>query len=109
MGLVDGPGAPKMIAAKEYRQGKETLLAACDIDCLDNHYREGKVSLKVDPDFYDGGRMSPEEFRIAFERATVANLVGKDVVGLAIEMGFIEAGHVMTIDGVPHAQYTILL
>ncbi|MBW3583909.1 MAG: DUF424 family protein [Euryarchaeota archaeon] len=98
-----------MIAAKEYRQGEEILFAACDVDCLDKHLKEGKVSLKVDPDFYDGGRIDDAEFALAFRRATIANLVGDKVVGLAIDLGFIESGQVITIDGVPHAQYALLM
>lgn len=97
-----------MFAAKEYRQGKELLLAVCDEDCLDQHYREGELSLKVDSDFYDGRRIGEDEFRLALDRATVANFVGERAVGLAIDLGFVGEGNVIRIQGVPHAQWAIL-
>lgn len=97
-----------MFAAKEYRQGRETLFAVCDEECLGKHYQEGKLTLKVDEDFYDGRRIDPEGFRLALGRATVANFVGERAVGLAIELGFVGESNVIRIDGVPHAQWAVL-
>lgn len=95
-------------AAKEYRQGKEMLFAVCDEECLDRHYKEGKLSLKVDPEFYDGRRIGEEEFRLSLDRATVANFVGERSVGLAVALGFIGEANVLHIEGVPHAQWALL-
>lgn len=97
-----------MFAAKEYRQGKETLFAVCDEECLDKQYKEGKLTLKVDPEFYDGRRIGEEEFRLALQRATVANFVGERSVTLAVDLGFIGADNVIKIEGVPHAQWALL-
>lgn len=97
-----------MFAAKEYRQGKELLLAVCDEECLDQHYQEGDLSLKVDPGFYDGRRIGAEEFRLALGRATVANFVGERSVALAIDLGFVGEANVIRIQGVPHAQWAVL-
>lgn len=97
-----------MFAAKEYRQGKETLFAVCDEECLGQHYREGKMTLNVDGEFYDGQRIDEAAFELALRRATVANFVGERSVALAIDLGFIGAGNVITIEGVPHAQWTTM-
>ncbi len=95
-------------AAKEYRQGKEVLLAVCDEECLGETYREGELKLQVDPGFYDGDRIERGTFEAMIQRATVANFVGERTVALAMELGFIEQGNVIRIDGVPHAQWAIL-
>lgn len=97
-----------IFAAKEYAQGKETLFAVCDEDCLDKKYKEGKLSLHVDPGFYDGIRISEEEFAYYFRRCTIANLVGKKAVALAVELGFVNEANVITIDGTPHAQWALM-
>ncbi len=95
-------------AAKQYQQGKDTLLAVCDEDCLGKTYSEGKLTLHVDPAFYDGDRIDRDEFGRLFQGATIANLVGPQCVEAGIEMGFIDKAHVIEIDGVPHAQWTIM-
>ncbi len=95
--------------AKEYRQGKETLFAACDEECLGEHYREGALQLKVDASFYDGGRIGRAEFEVAMRRATIANFVGERAVALAIDLGFVSADNVIRIEGVPHAQWALMM
>jgi len=41
--------------------------------------------------------------------STVANLVGKRTVDLAIKLGFVAPENVLTIQGVPHAQWALML
>lgn len=103
------PEVKPVYAAKEYRQGKDTLLAVCDEDCLGETYREGKLRIHVDPGFYDGRRIDADTFERLFQRATIANLVGKQCVQAAVDLGFIDPAHVLTIDGVPHAQWALLM
>lgn len=95
-------------AAKEYREGKEVLLAVCDEECLGETYREGELKLEVDPGFYDGQRVEAEGFEAMLDRATVANFVGERTVDLVVELGIIERGNVIHIQGVPHAQWALL-
>lgn len=96
------------LAANEYRQGKDLLFAVCDVECLDKHYKEGKLTLKVDSEFYDGRRIGEEEFRLIMGRATVGNFVGERTVGLAVALGFVGEENVLHIEGVPHAQWALL-
>ena len=96
-------------AAKEYRQGKEVLFAACDEECLGETYQEGELKLQVDPGFYDGDRIERPTFAAMLQRATVANFVGERTVALAVELGFVNQSNVIRIDGVPHAQWAVML
>jgi uncharacterized protein len=108
-GGVEVSSLSEKFAAKEYRQGKEVLFAACDEECLGETYEEGKLKLQVDPGFYDGDRIERATFIAMLQRATVANFVGERAVALAVEMGFIEQGNVIRIDGVPHAQWAVMI
>ena len=101
-------GATARFAAKEYRQGKDLLLAVCDEECLGQDYQEGKLRLRVEPGFYDGRRIGEDEFEVAMQRATIANLVGKRTVAAAIRMGLVAEENVLSIAGVPHAQWALL-
>ena len=101
------PSAPFRI--KSYKQGKELLVAACDQDVLGRKLREGKLRLDVSPDFYDGFEGDEEILESQLRTCTVANLVGKNTVDFAIQLGFVAPENVITIEGVPHAQWALLV
>lgn len=97
-----------MFAVRNYQQGGQVLLAACDPEFLDTKHREGRLRLDVPSGFYDGLRVDEEGLRAYLGSCTVANLVGPRTVEVAIAMGLVESVHVMTVEGVPHAQMMIL-
>lgn len=82
-----------------------TLVSVCDPDVLGETFENDAVSLTVEPDFYDGEEASAEEVVASLSRCAVANLVGHEAVGLAIEHGFVEEGNVLEFEGTVHAQY----
>ena len=81
------------------------LVSVCDADVLGETFENGEASLTVDPDFYDGEEATAEEVVASLSRAAVANLVGHDAVGVAVEHGFVEETNVLEFDGTVHAQY----
>ncbi len=83
----------------------EILLAAADSDLIDRDLREGKLHLRVIPQFYGETRVSEETFLSSMAICTIANLVGRHVVRIAIENEYIDPDNVIYIDGVPHAQF----
>jgi len=93
-----------MIWIKIYTTQGEIILAACDEDILGKTFEEGELQLKVSESFYGGERVTQELFMSQLKTATIANLVGRKVVGIASELGMINEDCVLEIDGVPHAQ-----
>ena len=93
---------------KIYRQGVEVLVAACDAELLGKTLREREIEFHVSSDFYDGIRGDEEMLRKHLSMATIANLVGKRSVGCGIEMGMIDEENILSIDGIPHAQFALL-
>ncbi len=83
----------------------EILLAAADTDLVNRDLREGKLHLKVVPEFYGETSVSDETFLSSMGLCTIANLVGKHVVDLAIRNDFIDRDNLIYIDRVPHAQF----
>ena len=81
------------------------LVSVCDADVLGETFENGEASLTADPDFYDGEEATAEEVVASLSRAAVANLVGHDAVGVAVEHGFVEETNVLEFDGTVHAQY----
>ncbi len=97
-----------MFAAKNYQQGVQRLLAACDEELLGTRHSEGKLRLDVTPSFYDGVRIDDQTLGMYLRSCTVANLVGKRTVDLAVTLGLVDPANVLSIGGIPHAQLLVM-
>lgn len=86
------------------RKGRNVLLAMCDVELLGKTLREGKIVFQVKEDFYKGAKVNIEEALSMVRNSTIVNMVGKNVVGKAIENGYVHPEAVLDIEGVPHAQ-----
>jgi hypothetical protein len=84
--------------------GENVLLAMCDADILGRTLCEGKIVFNVKEDFYKGRKVHVDEAILMIENSTIVNMVGKNVVGKAIEKGYVHPEAVLRIEGVPHAQ-----
>lgn len=100
--------AAAVFAAKNYQQGIQRLLAACDEELLGTRHAEGKFRLDVAPNFYDGHRVDEPGLEAYLRACTVANLVGRRAVDVAIRMGLVEPENVLSVGGVPHAQLLVM-
>ena len=98
-----------MISIKMYKQGNDLLLAACDENLIGKKFEEGKYYLDVSERFYKGERITKEVLKKFLEESTIANLVGKETIKCAIELGLIDPDCVIKIKGIPHAQMIRML
>ncbi len=83
-------------------------MAACDADLLGKVLEEGELQLAVKPEFYDGMAVTREQLISHLQVATIGNFVGQETVRVVLEEGFIDEDHIITIDGVPHAQMVVI-
>ncbi len=97
------------IAMRMYKTRGEIVLAACDREILDKNFEEGELHIHVRREFYYDAFVSDTTFLNSLKVATIANLVGKRVVELAIRNGYVDEENVIWISGVPHAQVVLLL
>jgi len=93
-----------MICLRVYRQGGETLLAACDKDIVGKTFTGKGLRITVSESFYRGEDADEEMLVNRLQLATIANLVGKRTMEIAIRHGFVDPDCVLDIGGVPHAQ-----
>lgn len=104
--------APRQGAAgfcvKAYQQGVQRLVAACDAELVDTSHREGMFKLDVPASFYDGLRVDAESLGAYLRGATLANLVGKRSIDIAVDLGLVDPDNVLVVSGVPHAQFLIM-
>jgi hypothetical protein len=76
----------------------------CDEKYLGKEFSEGNAQLKISEKFYGRTPATCAEVTAALQDATIANLVGEESVACAIDAGVIEAGNIIYIAEVPHAQ-----
>lgn len=93
-----------MICLRVYSHGGETLVAACDKDILGKTFKGRGMKITVSEGFYRGEDADEEMLVNRLQLATVANLVGKRTMEIAIKHGFVDPDCVLDIGGVPHAQ-----
>jgi len=98
-----------MISVRIYKQGRDTLIGACDEKLIGKKFSEGKFQIEVKKEFYDGERINKEKLKRYLENATIANLVGEEAVRCAIEIGLVDPSCVIKIKGIPHAQLVKML
>ena len=93
-----------MIWIKVYNTQGEVLLAACDDGLLGKRFEEGELQLEVSESFYGGERVSNDAFAECLRAATIVNIVGREAVEIAADLGMLDRGCLLEIAGVPHAQ-----
>ncbi len=91
---------------KVYTRGPEVLVAACDERLLGRTLRQGELRLHVSG-FYEGQRMTEEEFVAQLRLATSGTFVGRETVAAAQRAGFV-GDAVLVIEGEPHAQMVVV-
>jgi hypothetical protein len=94
-----------MMLLRERSTQEGLLVSVCDPDVLGETFERGEVSLTVEPDFYEGEEATDEEVVASLAQCSVANLVGHEAVGLAVEHGFVDEANVLDLEGTVHAQY----
>jgi hypothetical protein len=93
-----------MISIKIYEQGENLVVGACDENLLGKKFIEGKFKIDVSKNFYEGKRVNKDALVKYLNEATIANLVGEEVVNCAIKHGLINPERILKIKGIPHAQ-----
>lgn len=84
---------------KTYRQGDNVLLAVADRELIGK-----KIGGSLVSEFYGDESIGKEVSKL-FKEATSMNLLGKDIVELAVKNGFIDSENVIELEGVPHALF----
>ena len=94
-----------LLRERETAEGR--LVSVCDPDCLGETYENGSMTLTVTEEFYGGDdavEATAEEVVAGLQRAQVANIVGAEAVGVAVEAGLVDEETVLEFEGTRHAQ-----
>jgi len=81
----------------------ELVLAICDKELIGKKIRKNP-EFEVKKEFYFDKECDEEGALKALKNCTIANMVGKKIIRLALEKNFITKKNIILIDGIPHAQ-----
>ena len=81
------------------------MLAACDSELAGKCLETDDLKLDLGIEFYNGEKVTEDEFCNMLVQATSANLVGPKCIELAVKMEPVHPDAVIEICGVPHAMF----
>lgn len=85
------------------------LLAACDKSVCGKKLKNKGIEFYVNPRFYKSKEANKTQMIDLFKASSSANLVGKKIVQLAIDVGLVDEENITHIDGIPHAQMVVVM
>ena len=81
----------------------ETVVAICDSELMGGTYREGPLKLEVTEKCYGNKLVKLKECVEVLKNTANANLVGKNIINAALEMGLVHEQSILYIKKIPHA------
>ena len=93
---------------KIHRHERDTILAACDEGVVGMTFRDDGAKLDVSEIFYKGEVTDRPGLVERMRNVSIMNLVGDEVVAIAVEEGYASEEDVITIGGVKHVQVVLL-
>ena len=93
-----------MFFLKIHQKLGRAVIAICDEDILGKTFEEGDLFFEVKEDFYKGEKITKEKAKAILTEADNFNIIGKEIVDLALELNVIDKDSIIRIKGVPHAQ-----
>ncbi len=97
-----------MVYVKRYEGDGEIIIAVCDADLLGVTLNDDNIKFYVDPAFYKGELVTIDEALKMLASATIANLIGNNIVEAAISRRLVHPDAVLVIGGIKHAQFAVL-
>ena len=80
------------------------VIAICDKNLLGREIGRD-FKLKVKEEFYGGEVIDDNKAVNLMKKSTIGNLLGKEIIKLALEKKFITKENIIFIDDIPHAQF----
>lgn len=94
-----------MFWCKVFLTKSDLVVAICDEDLIDKEIKTKDLKIKVSKHFY-GDRLIDDKLALRMmKKATICNLIGKNIVDFAEKNKFIIKENVIFINGTPHAQF----
>ena len=94
--------------ARIHKNERDAILAACDEELIGRSFSDGRAKLDVSEIFYKGESIDRPALAERMKSVSIMNLVGSEVVAVAIEEGYVSEEDVIEIDGIKHVQVVLM-
>ena len=84
------------------------LLAACDKSICGKTLKDKNMEFFVNPRFYKDEEATKAKMKKIFNIASSANLIGKNIIQLALDLNAVDENNIIKINGIPHAQVVVI-
>ena len=92
-----------MIYVKIHENAEAGVLAVCDEDLIGKSFEEGVAFLEVREEFYKRELKNEKEVVEMLIKFNNLNIVGRDSIKLAVDVGVVSREDVISVGGVEHA------
>ena len=97
-----------MFWGKIFRTKQDVVVAICDEKLLGKKLAFNGMKVSVSKNFYGEKLIDGRDAVNAMRLASIGNLLGKEIIELARENGFIDKQNIILINEIPHAQFVKL-
>ena len=97
-----------MILVKIHKTQFRDVVAVCDSDLIGKKFEQDDLQLNITERFYKGKPVDEDELVRILRDAEILNIVGKESISIALKAGVISKQNIITIAGIPHAQFTTI-
>ncbi len=94
-----------MFWSKIFKIKNHFVVAICDKELLGKNIDSAGFKVKISKHFYGGEIIDVDKAIKLMQRSTISNIIGRNIVKIAIDRNFIHKNNIILIGGVPHAQF----
>lgn len=91
--------------SKTFKIKDNFIVAICDEKLLDKTIDYRGLKIKISKHFYGGEIIDVAKAVKLMERSTISNIIGSEIIKIAMERKFISKKNVILIGGISHAQF----
>ena len=77
------------------------MLNICDPELVDKTLHDGKIKIKINPNYYAERDVDEHEAKSLLEKCTSINMVGEKTISLATSLGIGSEKSIRRIEGIP--------
>jgi hypothetical protein len=88
-------------ALRKIKYQETQIINICDLNILGKEISHGDFTINISQEYYYGEEIADEDAINLLKSSSIINLVGKDIVDLALSLNLAKKNSVKTIENIP--------
>ncbi len=98
---MDEINQEKNYALRKIKYQETQIINMCDLNILGKEINQGDFTINISKEYYYNEEINNEEAIKLLKSSSIINLVGKDIVDLALSLNLAKKNSVKTIENIP--------